>query len=284
MRISRIIKQAVAAISLGATVVAGPVGADAPARVVSINLCTDQLAMLLAGEGQLHSVSHIARDTRVSAMAQEAGSYVINHGRAEEIYLLRPDLVLAGAFTPRATVEMLRRLDIPVVEFAPSNTMQDVTARITRMGEVLHQRETARRMVKAFNARLARLTTEVARNPRAILYYANGYTLGDNTLAGQILLAAGFSNALHETEFAAGRRLPLEVLAMTNPEVVITAEPYPGASRSEAILDHPVVQALRDGRAEAAMTDHDWVCGTPHVLRAIDKLAAEREKLTEGAQ
>ena len=258
--------------------------AAAPERVVSINLCTDQLSMLLAAEGQLHSVSHIARDRRVSAMAREADRYVINHGMAEEIYLLQPDLVLAGGFTPRATVEMLRRLGIPVAEFAPSNTMADVRARIIRMGEVLHQEGAARQMVEAFDARLARLTTEVARRPRAILYYANGYTAGNSTLAGQILLAAGFANAAHETGYAAGRKLPLEVLAMTAPEAVITAEAYPGASRSEAILDHPVVRAMREGRAMAAMSDHDWVCGTPYVLRAIDTLAAEREKLTGGAQ
>ena len=284
MLIFRIIKQVVCAFGLGVAAFVGQAQADAPARVVSINLCTDQLAMLLAEKGQLHSVSHIAQDRRVSAMAQQAGRYSINHGMAEEIYLLQPDLVLAGAFTPRATVEMLRRLGIPVAEFAPSNTMEDVRARITRMGEVLHRQKAARNMVKAFDARLARLQTDVARRPTAILYYANGYTLGGTTLAGQILRAAGFANAADETGYAAGRKLPLEVLAMTDPEVVITAETYPGASRSEAILDHPVVQAMRDEQAMMAMTDHDWVCGTPYVLRAVEALASERDTLTGGAQ
>ncbi|MRU16621.1 ABC transporter substrate-binding protein [Roseovarius sp. A21] len=277
----RVFAYLVAALLFGGAVNAGEA---APGRVVSINLCTDQLAMLLAEEGQLLSVSHIAQDRRVSAMAQEADRYVINYGLAEEIYLLQPDLVLAGAFTPRATVEMLRRLSIPVAEFAPSNTMEDVRARITRMGEVLHRQGAARQVVRDFDARLARLTTEVERRPRAILYHANGYTSGDSTLAGQILLAAGFANSAEETGYAAGRKLPLEVLAVTDPEIVITAESYPGASRSEAILDHPVVRAMREGRGTAAMTDQDWVCGTPYVLRAIDALAAERDKLTGGAQ
>ena len=42
---------------------------EAPARVVSMNLCTDQLAMLLAAPGQLLSVSKLARDPMSSAMA-----------------------------------------------------------------------------------------------------------------------------------------------------------------------------------------------------------------------
>ena len=42
-----------------------PAFADAPARVVSMNLCTDQLAMMLAAPGQLVSVSHLATEVVV---------------------------------------------------------------------------------------------------------------------------------------------------------------------------------------------------------------------------
>ena len=45
---------------------AGPVAAQPPQRVVSMNLCTDQLAMMLAGPGQLISVSHLGHDPAVS--------------------------------------------------------------------------------------------------------------------------------------------------------------------------------------------------------------------------
>src|SRR6056300_563463 len=58
-----------------------------PLRVVSMNLCTDQLAMMLADEGQLISVSDIATDPNMSPMAEAARAYPINHGQAEEIFL-----------------------------------------------------------------------------------------------------------------------------------------------------------------------------------------------------
>ncbi|MEO9779492.1 MAG: ABC transporter substrate-binding protein [Sedimentitalea sp.] len=251
-----------------------------PVRVVSINLCTDQLAMLLAGPDQLYSVSYLAKDPRASAMTVEAEQYVINHGLAEEIYLMQPDLVIAGAYSTRATVDMLRRLGVPVAVFEPTYSLDDVGARITQMGEVLQRQGAAAIMLADFDAWLKVLTAEVEHNPRAILYYANGYTSGDNTLAGQILLAAGFSNAASEAGYEAGEKLPLEVLALTEPEIVIAARPYPGASRSEGILDHPVVQKLRVNHAGATMTDHDWVCGTPYVLRAIENLVAARETLS----
>lgn len=257
----------------------GPALAEAPRRVVSINLCTDQLAMMLAAPGQLHSVSFIATDSRASAMAEEARNFVINHGLAEEIYLMQPDLVIASAYSTRATVSMLRRLDIPVVVFDPAASLPDVRDRILEMGEVLHRAEAAQAMVSEFDARMADLRTEAGRKPRAVLYYASGYTSGDQTLAGQILSAAGFVNAATEAGYGSGMKLPLEVLAITDPDMVITSQTYPGASRSEDILSHPVVQALRQTREEAAITDHDWVCGTPHVLRAIETLSTVRDDI-----
>ena len=60
---------------------AGPVAAQPPQRVVSMNLCTDQLAMMLAGPGQLISVSHLGHDPAVSPMAAQAcGSSVPTFG------------------------------------------------------------------------------------------------------------------------------------------------------------------------------------------------------------
>ncbi|WP_354002086.1 hypothetical protein [Pseudotabrizicola sediminis] len=63
----------------------GPVLAASPQRVVSINLCTDQLAMLLAEPGQLISVSFLAQDPRSSVMVDEALACPANRALAEEV-------------------------------------------------------------------------------------------------------------------------------------------------------------------------------------------------------
>ena len=251
----------------------------APARVVSMNLCTDQLAMMLAGEGQLLSVSHLALDPRSSAMAEEARAFRVNHGLAEEIYLMQPDLVIAGRFTTRATVDMLRRLGVPVAVFEPAYSLAEVRDRLLQMGEVLGRETAAVALIADYDRRFAALQAETERRPSAALYYANGYTSGDRTLAGQILIAAGFENAAAAAGFATGGIMPLEVLAMIDPDALITSQPYPGASRSEEILDHPVVNVLREGRASGAFTDRDWICGTPYVLRAVEDLGALRRDI-----
>ena len=67
---------------------------------------------------------------------------------------------------------------------------------------------------------------------------------------------------------------------MLQPEALITGHRYPAASRSEEILDHPVVADLRQTVPSGAITDSDWVCGTPYVLRAIAALGATRRTVT----
>lgn len=243
-----------------------------PGRVVSINLCTDQLAMLLAAPGQLVSVSHIARDPLSSAMAAEAAGYPVNHGLAEEVFALRPDLVLAGSYSNPATIALLRRLGLRVETLAPATDMASVTAGIRAVAHALGRDAVGEDMAARFEADLAHLRRDPANGPRAALYYANSYSLGDATLSGQILAAAGYRNVAAEAGLTGGGTLPLEVLVMARPDLIVQGERYARPSRSEEILSHP---ALADSAARrAALADRDWICGTPYVLRAVEDLKA----------
>ncbi|WP_300074227.1 ABC transporter substrate-binding protein [uncultured Ruegeria sp.] len=253
-----------------------------PQRVVSMNVCTDQLAMMLAAPGQLLSVSYLARDPRASAMAPEAMAHGVNHGLAEEIYLQQPDLVIAGSFSTLATVDMLRRLDVPVVVFEPARSFKDVRAVITQMGEVLGRQEAAELLLQDYDTGLAALQVDEADGPRAAIYSTRGWMAGEQTLSGQILKAAGLHNIAAEMGMDAGGVLPMEQLALSNPDLVITSQSYPGHSRAEEYLQHPVVVHLRARSGQALMSDRDWVCGTPYVLNAVRELGKARDAWQEG--
>ncbi len=275
VRPSKIISLVVALVLTGAAAIAD----TAPRRVVSMNLCTDQLAMLIADPAQLVSLSYLSTDPRSSAMHAEAAAFAQNKGLAEEIYLQEPDLVLAGRYTGTATVEMLKRLGKRVELFLPAYSLEDVRARVLQMGDALGREDEAQALVARFDADLAALRADVQNRPLAALYYANGYTTGDQTLAGQILLAAGFENATSRAGQRRAGNLPLEVLAMMEPDTVVTGARYPGQSRSEAILDHPVIRALQKDRHTGTVADSDWLCGTPYVLNAISDLVALRRRV-----
>lgn len=261
-----------------AALICAPAFADAPQRVVSINLCTDQLAMLLAAPGQLISVSHLAQDPRSSVMVEAARAYPANRALAEEVYLMTPDLVLAGSFTARATVSMLERLGIPVATFPPAASLADVRQGMQEMGAVLGRKEAAAAMIARFDAGLAQMGgVDPDHSPTAATYAANGYTPGANSLSGDIIRAAGFRHLAAELGLTQGGFLPLEALVLAAPDLVVVGETYPGNSRAEEILSHPALTQLRGGRE--TLEDRDWVCGLPGVVDAVTRMRAARDAI-----
>lgn len=242
-----------------------------------MNLCTDQLAMLLAAPGQLVSVSHLASDPLSSSMVAEAAAFPANRGGAEQIFLMHPDLVLAGTYTSLASVSLLRDLGVTVVQVPPVTALDQIPGQIRTVGAAMGRAAQAEALVAEFQAGLAALATDLPPR-RAALYYPNGYTVGEGTLADDVLRHAGFDNVGARAGLTGGGTLPLERLVMAAPEMIVTSTRYPGASRSEDILDHP---ALVDLRRAAGITssDADWVCGTPHILRALVGMRAAREAL-----
>lgn len=254
--------------------------AGPPERVVSMNLCTDQLALMIGAPGQLVSVSYLSQRPSMSPLAEAAARLPANHGRAEEIYLMRPDVVLADVWSAPPTIAMLRRLGVEVVQFTPGESIGEVRDNILRMGEILGRPHRAAALVAEFDARLAALAArQPERRPRAVLYGPNGYAYGEHTLAGQILKAAGFDNVASELGLDYGGTMPLETLVMAAPDLVITGRGEPGASRAEEMLDHPALSGLR--RADLS-TGPDWTCATPHALDAAERLAAWRQEWMSG--
>lgn len=238
--------------------------------------------MLLAAPGQLLAVSHLAQDSRSSAMAAEARAYPFTYGQAEQVFLLRPDLVLAGTYTSRATVTLLRGLGVPVLELPPANSLADVPGQLRAVGQAMGRTAQAEALATGFEADLAAAQAVFAAPATAAMYFPNGYTTGAGTLSDEILTLTGFANIGAEAGVTGGGILPLERLVMAAPDIIVTSQPYPGASRSEEILVHPALQVLRDKAGAARVTDADWVCGTPHILRAVAAMADARRSLEAG--
>lgn len=251
-------------------------GGEPPARVLSMNLCTDQLALLLAAPGQLVSVSALAQDPLYSTMPEAARTLPANHGLAEEIYLLRPDLVLAGRYTAQGTVQMLRRLGVRVEIFDPVTDLDAIGAEMRRMGTLLGREAEAEALAAGLARDLAALPPSAGPRPRAALYSADGFTSGRGSLAGGILDAAGYDNVAEALGIGPAGYLTLEELVIAAPDLVVEGRRLPGASRAEALLDHPALAAVKAQGNGAILSDAEWICGTPAVLEAVRALTRIR--------
>lgn len=268
------------AITIGLALVAGPLGAqatEAPSRVVSMNLCTDQFALMLAPPDQLVSVSYVSADPVTSPLADVAARYPLNYGSAEEIYLMRPDLVLAGPWTDPAALAMLRRLGVRVEQVEGVNRLSDIPDRLRRYGQLLGREAEAQSLIRQFETDLAALSAPPD-GPRAVLYFPNGYSLGEGTLSHEILTRVGFRNIATEITPSATGQIALELLVMAAPDLIIRDRPYPGASRAEELMNHPALAALIAAGA-GHESGPDWACGTPRVIAALRALVEMRARV-----
>jgi iron complex transport system substrate-binding protein len=273
MRLTR-----VAALLLAA-VLPGPTAAEVPARVVSMNLCTDQMALLIAAPGQLVSVSHVAHDPVSSPLWQAARAIPANRASAEQVYLMRPDLVLTGEWDSPATLDMLRRLGLRVERFALETGFADIRANLRRMGDLLGRSERAEALIAAMDAGLAEVTPQ-GPPPSAILYQSASWTSGAGTLADAILTAAGYDNLSARLGLEGMAPLSLERLVLARPDVLVGGATYAAPALAQEVLRHPAARAVAPGGRLAA-DDRLWTCGTPLVAEAVRALAEVRPAAVE---
>ncbi|MGE0282886.1 MAG: ABC transporter substrate-binding protein [Rhizobiaceae bacterium] len=248
-------------------------------RVVSMNVCTDQLAMLIARDGQLHSVSYLASDPDSSVLAADAARYAVNHGLAEEVFLMQPDLVIAGTYTTRTTVSLLRRLGVRVEEFAPESAFDDVRMNILRMGTILDRSERATELIAVLDTGLEELRRNPAGGQTVATYYANNFTSGSGTLVDAVIAATGLENLAARLGYAGTAQLPLELLILAKPEILVDGgERYAAPALAQQSFSHPAYRAIAEDAKRVDIPAKYTICGSPFTLEAARILQGAANK------
>lgn len=269
------------AVLAAAIVASGSTATAKPARVVSINLCTDQNLLVLADRERIRSVSHVAAQPAYSTVAADVAGIPLNHGGSEEILPLDPDLIVAGRLTARSTVLMLQRLGYTVVALDISRSLADIRDRVAEMGRALGEDDRAAAVIAAFDSRLRALQADIgAERPTALYLQPNGYTSGRNSLVGDIIEQAGFENLGASLGIDGFGHLPLEKVLAAAPDVLITDEDRPSTpALAYEALEHPAIGALFAGSHRVSLPIRYVICGMPETLKAVEILAEARRRL-----
>ncbi len=254
--------------------------AGRPARIVSLNMCTDELVLRLADRDRIASVTWLSRDPRNANMAEAARAVGVNHGLVEEVLADRPDLVVAGAYTTRPAVALLRRTGVPVHEFGVPRSIAEMRAQITEMAALLGEEARGARLVAGIDARLAAIAARrPAGHPRAVVLRPNGFTVGRGSLVDEILTAAGLDNLAADLGIESYGQIALETVALSKAQMLILND-TPGGRPSLAseVLHHPLIGKLGARLKLVALPSRLWTCAGPSVLDAIDLLAGAAGK------
>ena len=134
--------------------------AQAPQRVVTVNLCLDQMALRLAAPGQLVGVSYLSHDPRISVLADRARAIAPVRAKVESILELRPDLVIFDRDAHANIKRLVRKAGVPILEVPWAASLEDAEVLIARIGAALGRDAEAQAIVADMREQRRRLAHE----------------------------------------------------------------------------------------------------------------------------
>lgn len=221
----------------------------APQRIASLNICIDQLLWELVPHERLVSISYLTANPMWSPIAAQVKGIALNHGLAEEIVPLKPDVIFAGEFDAPDAIALLERLGNPVERLPLPRKLEDINTQILQLGELVGASEKALSMTQKSSAQVAelQLAARQAANKTqqpltAFWYSSNGVVIGAGTLEHELMLLAGLRNLAAERGMFGFNQLDLELLLSAKPQILIIEEGSAEAfSLAREYLAHPAL-------------------------------------------
>ena len=262
-------------------------GSNAPAaaadlpRIASMNVCTDQLLLTLADPGQILGLGRYSRDRLQSWAADDARGYRILSGGAEDILVLRPDVVVASTFDKRATRELLKEKGLHLTEFGVPRSLDEVKDQIRQMGEIVQHSDRATAEIARLDAAIARARQAVAhKHYRVLPLSRRGWVSGSESLLSSLLTETGLFNAAGELGVAFGGFASLEAIVNLKPDFILVSETGDRAEDDgRAFLLHPALERFYPPSKRIVVPDRLTVCGGVMLADALDLLIAELERV-----
>src|SRR3954468_23187068 len=234
-----------------------------PTRVASVNLCTDEMLLLLAKPDEIASISFLSRDSREAVLWREARRFPANDGTIEQVLAERPAVILNMGGGGRSRAYLASRIGIHPVDLALPTTLGDVSANLRRVAAVLgevHRADPWIRRIEALRRSAPRSSQD------AIWISGGGFTLAPDSLGAQWLRLAGLRQ-----RSVSGGKVSLETLLITPPKALVISD-YRSGQMSGGVrwLSHPIV---RNAASRRIVTDgRAWTCMGPLMIAEIERL------------
>ncbi|WP_322515296.1 ABC transporter substrate-binding protein [Rhodopseudomonas palustris] len=249
--------------------------------LASINVCTDQLLITLADPEQILGLSPYARDAARSYLSEQAGRFPVLSGEAEDVLMLKPDIVVGGRYTRRATRELLKQQGQRVVEFDTARTLDDAKAQIGMMGDLVGHPERALAANARIDAAIARAKKAASDRPfRVLPLERRGWVSGRDSLITSLLSTAGLVNAADALGISYGGFASLEAVLRLRPDYLLVSDSSDFAEdEGRAFVLHPALERLYPPSKRLTIPEKLTVCGGPMLADALDRLTEELSRL-----
>ena len=245
-------------------------------RLVSMNVCTDQLVLALADPEQILGLSRFARDGWQSK-AGDLSRYRVLSGGAEDIMMIRPDIVVASAFDKRATRELLKAKGLRLAELSVPRTLDEARQQIREAGDITGHPDRSAAEIARLDAALARARRAVAeRHFRVLPVSRRGWVAGSDSFVGSLLGETGLRSAAGDLGFKFGGFASLEAIVNLRPDFIVVSRAGDYAmDDGQAFLLHPALERFYPPAKRIVIPERLTECGGVLLADALDALTAE---------
>ena len=265
---------------MGLALSGGAASAASLPRLVSMNVCTDQLVLTLADPEQILGLSRFSRDGWQSK-AGDLSRYPVLSGGAEDVLLIRPDIVVASAFDKRSTRELLKTKGLRLAELTVPRTLDEARQQIREAGDIVGHPERAAAEIARLDAALARARGAVSeRHYRVLPLSRRGWVAGSDSFVGSLLGEAGLRSAAGDLGFAFGGFASLEAIVNLRPDFIVVAQAGDRArDDGQAFLLHPALERFYPPEKRIVIPERMTECGGVLLADALDALTAEVKRV-----
>ena len=253
-----------ALLTLAALAAAAPAVAQAHTRVASLNMCTDELLLMLADPAQIASVTHLSQQAAEVPWWRQARRYPRNDGSLISVAPTKPQLVLSMGGGSRDRAGIAARLGIRMLNLPYPSAFDDLKRNVARVAVAIGRRDEGRTVLISME-RLRR--TAPRRQSDTIWLGGGGRSVAATGLAAEWMALAG----LRQRPLT-GDRISLEQLAAAPPAILLRSDYRAGQySGEQRWLSHPL--AGRALRVPTLTTDgRYWTCMGPSLVAEIARL------------
>ena len=249
-------------------------------RLVSMNVCTDQLLLTLADPEQILGLSRFSRDGWQS-QAGDISRYPVLSGGAEDVLLIRPDIVVASAFDKRSTRELLKAKGLRLAELAVPRTLGESRQQIREAGDITGHPDRAAVEIARLDAALARARRAVSeRRYRVLPLSRRGWVAGSDSFVGSLLGETGLRSAGGDLGFTFGGFASLEAIVNLRPDFIVVSQAGDTArDEGQAFLLHPALERFYPPERRIVIPERMTECGGVLLADALDALTAELQRV-----
>ena len=252
---------------------------DYPQRIVSMNLCTDQLLLLLVDKQRIASLSYFARDPEYSALASLAEGIPPNRGQADEVITFAPDLILTSQFSATLAANLLERMNYKVHRLGFAASLEEVFDQIHEVSEVTGSQASAEKLITTIRRDIAfqqeGLLQEL-QGKSAVFFASNGFTYGSASLQDSFIRSLGMRNIAAEAGISGPALLSLEVLIAAAPDYLFIDQGRAHDTRlAHPMLQHPAFASHAARTRSVTLADTYFQCAGPQFALAYAELAEQ---------